>query len=116
VPRRPPTKHDRRLADEQARKLAMATGSRTQPASGALPGAKGDVRSRGRFRAESKFTRNKTFRLTRDLLDKISGECGYHEYPVLDIEFKDVNGRTEDRWVAIPYEIWKEQYEPSDDS
>lgn len=114
MPRRPPTRHDRRLADAQSRKLAADTGSRTQPASGALPGAKGDGRLMGEFRVESKFTRNKTFRVTRDLLDKISGECGYHEYPVLDIEFKDSNGRTEDRWVAIPYEIWKEKYAPDD--
>ena len=93
--------------------MAEDTGGHRQPASGALPGAKGDVRKRGVYRGESKFTRNKSFILTRQLLDKISGECGQGEYPVLDVNFIDTNGRSQDRWVCVPYDTWKDKYASS---
>ena len=88
--------------------MAADTGGRTQPASGALPGAKGDVRHKGQYRGECKFTRNKSFKLSLDLLEKISAEAMYPEYPVLDVQFLDSAGREVDRWVAIPYDTWKE--------
>lgn len=111
--RRPPSKRDKRIAQRQERGLAEDTGGRRQPASGALPGAKGDVRKRGVYRGESKFTRNKSFPLTRQLLDKISGECGHGEYPVLDVNFVDANGRSQDRWVCLPYDTWKDKHASS---
>lgn len=99
-------KKNRRRSMRQERELAADSGARVQPGSGALPGAKGDVRSRGKFRAECKFTKAKSFRVTRAILDKISSECSYGETPVLDIAFLNRVGQTEDRWVAIPYEDW----------
>lgn len=100
----------------QEHELAGATGARQQKGSGCLPGLKGDVRKKGVFRAECKYTRNKSYRLTKEELIKIRGECYVGETPVLDIAFLDQYGRTDERWVVIPYDVWRAQYGPDDDS
>ena len=99
-------KANRRRAMRQEATLAEDTGGRTQRGSGSLPWAKGDVRKKGEFRAECKFTRSKSFSVTRAILDKIRSECSFDETPVLDISFVSGTGKTEDRWIAIPYEEW----------
>ena len=99
-------KKNRRRAMRQERELARDTGSRVQPGSGSIPGAKGDVRSRGKFRAECKFTKAVSYRVDRHTLDKISSECSFGEVPVLDVAFVGSSGQTEDRWVMIPYDDW----------
>jgi hypothetical protein len=106
-------KANKRRSQRQERQLALDTGGRTQRGSGSLPWAKGDVRKKGKFRAECKFTRNKSFSVTRAILDKIRSECDFNETPVLDITFVDEHGRTEDHWVAVPYEVWLAQ-QPKD--
>lgn len=108
---RPPSKRDKRRARRQELELAEETGGRTQPASGAMARAKGDVRKRGVYRGESKFTRSKAFLISRRVLDKISSECQGTEYPVVDICFLDETGRTEDRWVTLPFDTWKKLLE-----
>lgn len=107
--RRTPDKRIRRRSQRQERKLAEDSGGRVQKGSGCLPWAKGDVRKRGVFRGESKFTTAQSFSLKRALLDKIRSECEGQEYPLLDIEFINKGTqRSEDRWVAVPYEVWVE--------
>lgn len=102
--RKAPSKRTRRRARRQELELAEATGGRRQPNSGALNGSKGDVRKRGQFRGESKHTKKKSFTITRQVLSKIRSECSYGEMPILDLNFVDANGRTEDRWVMIPFD------------
>ena len=83
-------------------------GGRVMPASGALPGYKGDGRIRGLFRFEMKETFSLGFALTREVLNKIRGECSGKEEPVVVLDFKDKGtGRTEDRWCIIPYKTLK---------
>jgi hypothetical protein len=69
---------------------------------------KGDVRFKGKFRAECKQTRLKSFSVTRAVLDKIRSECSFDEVPVLDVEFLSPVGRTEERFIVIPYNVWLE--------
>jgi hypothetical protein len=97
---------NRRRSRRQETRLANDTGARVQRGSGSLPWAKGDVRKRGIFRAECKFTKKKSFSVTRTILDKIRSECDYNETPVLDVTFVGEHGATEDHWVCVPYETW----------
>ena len=113
--RRPPDRGAKRRSQRQERKLAHDIGGRAQPGSGSQPGAKGDIRKRGEARVESKFTQAKSYRVERKTLDKIRGEAAFGEVPSLDIEFQDPAGRPEDRWVLIPYDIWKERYAAGND-
>lgn len=99
-------KQNKRRSQRQEAKLAEETGGKAQKGSGCLPWAKGDVRKKGSFRAECKFTKKRSFSLSREILDKIRGECEFNETPVLDVTFVDDQGRTEDHWVCVPYEMW----------
>jgi len=101
-------RRQRRRAGRQERELAEATGGWQQKASGGLPWAKGDVRSRNRYRAECKFTEAKSYIVKRSTLDKISSECSFGEAPVLDLAFIDSSGMTADRWVMIPFSVWEQ--------
>lgn len=117
-------KATRRRADKQSRQLAEDTGGRPHKASGSLPFLKSDASNSGpiraisnieaarsrQYRAENKFTRAKSFSLTRADLMKIRGECNYDETPAFDISFLDVNGKTDERWVCIPYEEWVKHF------
>ena len=99
----------KRLSRRQELGLATDTDSQAQKGSGALPWAKGDVRKRGAFRAECKFTRSKSYSVTRATLDKIRSECSVNETPLLDLQFLDKHGAVDERWVLIPYSVWLEQ-------
>ena len=107
--RSPPTKKDKRKSRKQELRIAEDIGGRRQPGSGNQAHAKGDVRKKGEFRIEAKFTRAKQFTLKREELDKINGECSYGEKPVFQIDFiSSVTDKVDDSWVAIPYDDWKE--------
>lgn len=81
-------------------------GGRVMPGSGSRPGYKGDGRVFDRIRVEMKTTFNLAFSLTREVLNKIRGECSGTEEPVVVIDFKDRDtGKTEDRWVVVEYKI-----------
>lgn len=99
----------KRLSRRQELGLATDTGSQVQKGSGSLPWAKGDVRKRGTFRAECKFTRAKSYSVTRGTLDKIRSECASNETPLLDLQFLDKHGAIDDRWILIPYDVWLAQ-------
>lgn len=97
---------NRRRSRRQESGLASDTGGTVQRGSGALPWARGDVRKTGEFRAECKFTRRKSFSVTREILDKIRSECSFDEIPVLDVSFVNPEGRTDERYVVVPYDTW----------
>ncbi len=103
-------KANKRRSQRQERELAEDTGGSVQRGSGCLPWAKGDVRKKGCFRAECKFTRARSFSVTRSILDKIRSECSTGEVPVLDISFIDKAGRCDERYVVIPYSVWLRQH------
>jgi len=101
-------KATRRRSQRQERELAEDTGGSTQRGSGCLPWAKSDVtKVFGKFRAECKFTRAKSFSITKAIIDKIRGECDFNEIPMIDVTFVTPEGRTDERWVCLPYEVWK---------
>ena len=103
-------KATRRRSQRQENELAQTTGGKTQRGSGCLPWAKSDVvKVFEHFRAECKFTRSKSFSITKRLIDKLRGECDFHEVPIFDISFVSPEGRTDERWVCMPYESWVRQ-------
>lgn len=106
--RRPSAKAIRRRSRRQEQELAEGTGARVQKGSGSIRHLKGDVRFKGKFRAECKQTRLKSFSVTRAILDKIRSECSFDEVPVLDVEFLSPVGKTEERFIVIPYNVWLE--------
>lgn len=106
--RRPSAKTIRRRSRRQELELAEGTGAKVQKGSGSIPHLKGDVRFKGKFRAECKQTRLKSFSVTRATLDKIRSECSFDEVPVLDVEFLSPVGKTEERYIVIPYNVWLE--------
>ena len=105
-----PDRRLRRRADRQARDSAQETGALVHKASGALPYLKSDIRKKGVFRAEQKFTQNrKHFLLKREYLDKIRAETTHREeIPVLEILFVEpVTLKAQETWAVIPWEDFK---------
>lgn len=64
-------------------------GGSTQPASGALPGRKGDGRVFDKLRVEAKFTQAKEYKLQLSELNKIAGECEGNERPLVVVDFRE---------------------------
>jgi len=96
-----------RTSRKQERRVAEDIGGRTQPASGAMPHAKGDVRKLGRLRVEAKTTWAGSYRLTEEVLDKIAAHASYGEIPVVVVDFVDKKTNKVKRSVAVvPYEDW----------
>jgi len=107
----PPTRRMQKHVRDSERQIGQDIGGRAQPASGALPGMKGDARARGRHRVESKTTKSLSYSVDRRDLNKIRSECVGQEKPAFVVEF--VNPQTlreEDKWVLIPYEDWYEAH------
>lgn len=106
--RRPITKRRRKRVDALEKSIAKAIGGRTQPASGAMPWAKGDVRKKGEYRVEHKSTEAKTYGLSLEILKKIEGEAAYPEKPALVVDFLEKGSlRLNRRYVVIPFEDWE---------
>ncbi len=98
----------RELSRKQERTVMADLGGRVMPASGSRPGYKGDGRVFDRIRVEMKESFSSTFKITREVLNKIRGECAGKEEPVVVVDFKDKRtGNTEDRWCIIEYKILK---------
>lgn len=83
-------------------------GGRVQPASGSMPGNKGDGRVHGRFRVETKYTTRSSYRLdVRDLF-KVAGECAEAEVPVLVLDFKETgSAKTIGRFAVVPFSYFE---------
>ncbi len=91
---------DQKTSKAQEKRAARRIGGSVQPASGALSGAKGDVRKPFDTRMECKFTRKKSFALKLEELLKIEREASSGEKPVFEIEF--LSNPTSHRYVVIP--------------
>jgi hypothetical protein len=78
---------------KQEKQLALRVGGQVTPRSGA-GAVKGDVRVRKRLRLEAKTTKNKSFSVTLEMIEKIEdAACEGGELPILVIEFIDHLGR-----------------------
>ncbi len=91
-----------RRAKKQEKELSVRMSARTTSASGSRD-EKGDVRLKGVVRIEAKTTKNKSFSVTTDMIDKI--ECAATqsgEMPVLIIEFNDGFGRKLKECAVLP--------------
>lgn len=94
----------KKLSQKQERQVMADLGGRTQPASGAKPGHKGDGRLYGHLRMEAKFTLAESYSLKLAELAKLRSECEDMEAPVMVLDFKDRStGREKDRWAIFPY-------------
>lgn len=111
----PPSRYVKRLSQRQEMRNAELIGGRTQPGSGSGR-AKGDVRKLGEYRGESKFTYSLAYQLSRRVLEKIMGECGDGEKPILFLDFKNKEtSRTHGSYVVLHENDFKEllQHAPS---
>lgn len=91
-----------RRAKKQERDIAKSTGGRLVPASGARD-TKGDVRLKGVARIEAKTTKNKSFSVTIDMIDKLeTAIMNAGEVPVFIIEFNDGFGRKLKEVAVMP--------------
>lgn len=90
-------------APKQEGELAKRFGGKCVPGSGAGY-QKGDVKkAHGMFRIEAKTTKNKSFSVTRAMVDKIEqAALTCNETPVIIIEFIDEQGRPEKELAIIP--------------
>lgn len=82
-----------RRSKKQEKEIAGRIGGKITPASGSRE-VKGDVRLKGIVRVEAKTTRNKSFSVTLDMIQKIEDAAiSAGEMPVLIVEFTDGYGR-----------------------
>lgn len=102
--------HGRRAEESLAKRLQGTQ----QPGSGAVAGAKGDVRRDTpsySFLIENKATKGGSFSMKKDWLLKVYQEAlEQNRVPALAFQFTDELGKSEkrERWVAIPEEVFKE--------
>jgi hypothetical protein len=102
------TKLKKKRSQKQEKRWANKVKGKPQPASGALWGARGDVKEQGQFLSkhlwENKYTTNKSYSLTLDVWNDIKEKAlrkqgGY--IPGMHIEFKDPSGKTILRLVVL---------------
>lgn len=94
-------------------RVAKKMGSKLNPASGAMRGAKGDARLKGgvNFRIESKSTTATTIRIEKHWLNKIREEAlAGAETPAVTISFVQGDGGSTPNgdWVMIPLSTFRE--------
>lgn len=64
---------------------------------------KGDARLPGVIRVEAKATSKASFRVTREMIEKIEAAAlGCDEIPVIEIDMLDAKGKVEHRMVVLP--------------
>ena len=100
----PDKKHtaSHRRAPKQEKELSKRLKGHLVPGSGSGP-QKGDVRVRGVVRVEAKTTKNKSFSVTRKMIDTITDAgIGHGELPAMVIEFLDGDGHPETEVAVIP--------------
>lgn len=102
--------HHGRVAEKQ---LAKRMGGRLQPGSGALAGAKGDVKVEAKLDLlmENKSTSGATFTMRQDHLHKVYQEAlETSRAPALSFQFTNEAGNSEkrDRWVCLPENVFKQ--------
>ena len=109
TPRRRALRKNKRISQRQESELAEELGARVQPNSGAMAGAKGDVRKKGQFLLEAKFTSADSYSLKLAELEKVAGECRGLEKPVLVIDYRESGTSTlKDRFAVFRFDDAKE--------
>lgn len=109
-------KRRRHLSKLQDKDVMGRLGGRVQPASGSLPGNKGDGRVYDRFRVETKYTVRESYRLAARDLFKIAGEATGNEVPVMVIDYKDPQSqRTIGRFAVVPFSYFEKVAREADD-
>lgn len=102
---------DKGVAGRAAERLiAKRVGGTTTPGSGALEGAKGDLRV-GSFLVENKSSTNDSFSIKKDHLYKIYQEAlEVSKSPALSFQFVNSHGTSDkrDRWVCMPESVFME--------
>ncbi len=96
-----------RSPKQEAERAAQLGGKTTKGSGNGFE--KGDVRFKDVVRLEQKTTTAKSFRVTRDMLDKIETEavsCG--EMPVFEIEFLSEKGQVEGKLYVVPDYVLQE--------
>jgi hypothetical protein len=84
------------------KEIAKRVGGKVTKASGAQ-GEKGDARVRGLVRIEAKATSNKSFSVTREMIEKIEAAAlGSGEVPYIEIELLGPNGKPLHRVAVMP--------------
>lgn len=97
-----------RRSRDQEKELATRVGGKCTPGSGSKS-VKGDVRVKGVIRIEAKTTKNKSFSVTQDMLDKIEEAALAHgELPIIVVEFNDGNGRKLREVAVVPTYVLSE--------
>lgn len=88
---------------KKEKKLALRVGGRTTSASGSKF-EKGDVRKVGVARLEHKLTQNKSFSVTREMVEKVvNASAACEEIAAIVVEFIDKNtGKSEGELAVIP--------------
>lgn len=91
-----------RRAPKQEKALAKRFGGAVTPASGARD-VKGDVRVKKLLRIEAKTTKNKSFSVTLDMVQKIEQAAAMSgEMPAMVIEFNDGFGKRIAEVALVP--------------
>lgn len=107
-PRKVTAKRQKRASIDQENEVMDLLGGRRHPGSGAVPGLQGDGRVRDKYRVEMKHTRQAGYRVDRNDLNKIRGECSGTEVPLFVMDFVDPRtGGSPDRWVMVPFEVFQ---------
>lgn len=102
-------KQNKRLSRKQEIDLADDLGGKVQLNSGATVGSKGDVRVKGEYRVEAKFTAANSYKLDLDELHKIESECEGLEKPLFIVDFIDKHTKKpKERYATLPYDQLKE--------
>ncbi len=97
-------------------RLNKKIGGQQTPASGALQGAKGDIR-KDDFLIEAKSTTTESFRLERGILCKIAGEAiRVDKIPAVCISFVTGNGKpkVDGEWALIRLKDFQDYIEWAD--
>ena len=104
------TGHHGRKAEKS---LATRLGGQLQPGSGALAGAKGDVKLKAsmNFLMENRATIGASFSIRQDWLHKVYQEAlEQTRVPALSFQFTNDAGKSDkrDRWVCVPESVFAE--------
>ena len=91
-----------RRSKRQEKQLSLAMSAKQTPASGSRD-VKGDLRVKGVARIEAKTTKNKSFSVTMDMVEKIeSAAVASGEMPAIVVEFNDGLGHALKSVAILP--------------
>ncbi|MEJ6846783.1 hypothetical protein V3589_11260 [Sinorhizobium fredii] len=93
------------------KRIGQALSGKLRPASGALPGAKGDIEL-SNVLMEAKSTTRASIAINLDWLLKIAAEARAEgRSPALTVSFVRPDGapRLDGAWVMVPMHVWQEK-------